>query len=100
MILITGQARLLADQREETLATAAQMRAHAMSEPGCLEYRFWVEVEDPNSLLLFELWEDPASLDAHLAGPHMPGFAKAFRAGLDGIFDLTRFEVASSGALR
>jgi quinol monooxygenase YgiN len=99
-IMITGQARLLPEQRDQTLAAAAAMRAHTLTEPGCLEYRFWVEPGDPNSLLLFELWAEQAALDAHLADPNLPGFSKAFRVGLDGGFDLTRFEIASSGALR
>jgi quinol monooxygenase YgiN len=100
MILITGRARLHVEHRDRALAAASKMSVESLAEPGCIDYRFWISPDDPNSVLLLEQWEDQAALDAHLAGPGLPGFAKEFGTALDGGFDLTRFEISASGPLR
>jgi quinol monooxygenase YgiN len=100
MIVITGRAKLKPEHRDRALAAASQMSKESLAEPGCLDYRFWVSPDDPNSVLLFEQWADQDALDTHLHGPGLPAFGKEFGSALDGGFDLTRFEIASSGPLR
>jgi quinol monooxygenase YgiN len=100
MIMITGLARLKDEHRDAALAAANEMSASSMAEPGCLDYRFWISANDPNSMLLLEQWQDAAALEAHLAAPHLSRFVETIVPLLDGGIDVVRHEVASSGPLR
>jgi quinol monooxygenase YgiN len=99
MIVITLKAKLLPEHRDSALAAASTMSAQSLTEAGCIDYRFWTLIDDPNSLLLFEQWEDQASLDVHLVQPQMGEFAAALGPALDGGMEATKFEIASSGPL-
>ena len=96
MILVTATARLRAGAREQALAAARRMQEATAREPGCREYSFWVAIDDPDSLLLFERWDDQESLDAHLATAHVAAFNEAISAYGDGPVTVTRFEVAGA----
>ena len=43
------------------------MMRTSRGEPGCIEYTFAADPLDPSRVVLFEKWEDQASLDAHIA---------------------------------
>jgi quinol monooxygenase YgiN len=100
MILITGKATLHPEHRVRALEAAQAMCASSLAEPGCVDYRFWIESDHPNSILLLEQWADQPSLDAHLTQPSLGEFAAVLGAAIDGSFELTKFEIASSGPLR
>jgi quinol monooxygenase YgiN len=99
MIIITLKARLNAEHRDAAIAAAKVMSEHSLSEPGCIDYRFWVSVDDPSSVLLLEQWQDQAALDAHMAGPQLTEFATALGPALEGGMEAMKHEVASSGPL-
>jgi quinol monooxygenase YgiN len=94
MLIVTAAARLRPDRREEALAAARQMQEATTAEHGCHEYRFWTAIDDPDSVLVFERWESRASLEAHLASPHVASFNTAIAGFADGPVTVTRFEVA------
>ena len=100
MILVTASARLRPDTRAGALAAATRMQAATTAEPGCDEYGFWIAVDDPDRILLFERWADQESLAAHLAAPHTREFGAAISTYADGPVAVTRFEVAQAGPLR
>jgi quinol monooxygenase YgiN len=99
MILITGKAKLLPEHREAIIAAANTMSAASLAETGCIDYRFWLSTEDPHSMLLLEQWEDQAALEAHFTAPHLAEFGAALGPAVDGGFEVTRFDIASSGPL-
>jgi quinol monooxygenase YgiN len=99
MIMITLTAKLLAEHRETALAAAKKMSAQSLTEPGCLDYRFWISTEDPNSILLLEQWQDQDALNTHMAQPALAEFAAALGSALDGGMEAIKHEVASSGPL-
>jgi quinol monooxygenase YgiN len=39
--------------------------AEVMTEPGCLQFEVFRSALDPDKLVLLELWEDEAALEAH-----------------------------------
>ena len=48
------------------LAQAMADRCRAVQqEPGCLQYEVFQSALDPDTLVLLELWDDQAALDAH-----------------------------------
>jgi len=44
--------------------------AAAVKEPGCREFNIAVSPKDPNHVLLFEVYDNAAALDAHRATDH------------------------------
>ena len=100
MILVTASARLRPATRDDALAAARRMRDATAGEPGCQEYGFWLAIDDPGSILVFERWADQASLEAHLAAAHTREFGAAIPAYADGPVTVTRFEVEDAGPLR
>ena len=81
MIIVTAAARLRPDTREAALAAATKMQEATAREPGCEEYRFWLAIDDPHSMLVFERWADQAALEAHFAAEH----AREFGAAIAGV---------------
>ena len=49
------------------LAAIKELAAAAVKEPGCRQLSIAVSQKDPNHVLLFELWDNAAALDAFLA---------------------------------
>lgn len=43
--------------------------------PGNLQYDYFVPIQDPESVLLVDAWENQAALDAHHASPMMQKIA-------------------------
>jgi (4S)-4-hydroxy-5-phosphonooxypentane-2,3-dione isomerase len=52
-------------------------RASRESEPGCRRFDVCVDPADPASLFLYELYDDHAAFDAHLASAHFKRFDAA-----------------------
>ena len=45
-------------------------------EEGCLEYAYYLPVEENDTLLLVERWRDQSAQQVHLATPHMAQLGK------------------------
>ena len=67
MIVIAGAA-VFEDPPDRDACIAAgipHVQATRDEEPGCLEYVFAADSADPRRIVIYELWEDAATLDAH-----------------------------------
>lgn len=62
------------DFRREMVANARASRAH---EPGCRQFDVAVDPHDPATIFLYELYDDRAAFDAHLASAHFRSFDAA-----------------------
>lgn len=51
--------------------------ASARDEPGCRQFDVCQDPDNPNHIFLYELYDDRAAFDAHLAAPHFTAFDKA-----------------------
>ena len=60
---------------EHREAFAKLMREHARAaldhEPGCLQFDVTVGREDPNQVILYEVYRDDQALDEHMKSPHL-----------------------------
>ena len=61
-----GNARKFAEEM-----TARGIVQAIRSEPGNTRYAYFFPMEDPNTLLLIDAWEDQTALDRHHASPMM-----------------------------
>ena len=65
------------------------------AEDGNLGYRYFVSFDDPETVLLVDVWRDQAALDAHHASPMM-GRIAALREKYDLHMTAERFESAAA----
>jgi quinol monooxygenase YgiN len=56
---------------------AANAKASLEREMGCKRFDVLVEPEEPRRFVLYEIYEDEAAFDEHLASSHYLGFADA-----------------------
>lgn len=59
---------------EQAVLDASQSVAR---EPGCKQFDVTVAEDQPNRVLLYEIYDDPAAFDAHLKTPHLAAFRGA-----------------------
>lgn len=76
MIVVSGVFEVTAATRGVALEAARRMTDASVAEPGCLSYEFFVDLENPNRMRVFEEWENQEALDLHFATPHMKEFRK------------------------
>ena len=80
-----GSARAFAEEMERT-GVAEAIRA----EPGNLRYQYFQPLDDPETVLLIDSWQDQAAIDAHHASPMMAQLA-ALREKYDLHMTVERF---------
>jgi quinol monooxygenase YgiN len=99
MIVIAGRARILASELEGAIRAGSEMAATSRDEPGCIDYRFAIDIDDPLVVLVFEQWESGEALEAHFATAHFLTFSEVILRSVDGPANFTRYEVSSAGPL-
>jgi quinol monooxygenase YgiN len=76
VLLVIGRVRCDSDNREELVAQLKRMQDDSRREQGCLRYGFFAAVEDEDSFVAVEEWEDREALDRHFEQPHLAEFAR------------------------
>ena len=56
MIVIAGRAKIHAAQLEDARRAGSVMAATSRDEPGCVDYRFAIDIDDPLVVQVFEQW--------------------------------------------
>jgi quinol monooxygenase YgiN len=49
-----------------------------LREPGCIAYVPHVSTERPGTVVMYEVWENQAAIDAHAAGPNLGALSARF----------------------
>jgi quinol monooxygenase YgiN len=70
--------------RDQVIAGLQPMLAHTETESGTLRYVLLQDSSDADVLWMYELYEDQAALDAHLASDAMKSLGAAIGAHLAG----------------
>ena len=84
MIIIAGSLSFDPSDRDDVLASLAEVTEASRRDAGCVEY-FWSEdLESPNTFRFFECWESQEMLDAHLDQPHEAAFGERNLSRLTG----------------
>ena len=95
MIIVHGTIPIKPDAREQALELARRMAEATRSELGCLSYEFYVGLSDPNTLLLFQEWENMDALMTHFQTPHMEQFLQDLPGVVSGEITTKRYAVQS-----
>jgi quinol monooxygenase YgiN len=95
MIIVQGTIPIRPDVREAALRLARDMAEVTRLELGCVSYEFYVGLSDPNTLLLFQEWENMEFLMAHFQTDHMDAFMKELPNVVAGEITTKRYAVQS-----
>ena len=80
--VIIAEFEVKPDQLEQFLELArADASQSVAKEPGCRQFDVTLDREQPNRVVLYEVYEDAGAFDAHLETPHLA----AFRAGIESL---------------
>lgn len=71
---MAGRVKVKPETRAQAAQAALKMVKATLTEAGCQTYGFYADLEDPNTFLIFEVWENEAALMAHFGTPHMAEF--------------------------
>ncbi|HEY1448305.1 MAG TPA: putative quinol monooxygenase [Caulobacteraceae bacterium] len=95
-LIIAGTVRIPPENLEAFRGQISDMLAASRAEPGCIEYNYAIDVQDPGLVRVFEVWSDHADLEAHFKSDHMARWREAWPRF--GVSDrrLTAYEIADS----
>jgi quinol monooxygenase YgiN len=96
MIVVAGRIRVKPESRDEAARTAARMAEATRREAGCVSYRFYADLDDPDVFFIFEEWENEAALAQHFQTPHMAEFQTHVPRFVAGPPEIKRYVVASA----
>ncbi len=80
MIVVNAVITATADTIAALKDAIATMETASRAEPGCHDYTFSVELNNPDVLRITEKWASMQDLEAHFAMPHMADFQAAMAA--------------------
>ena len=100
MLIVAGSITTEDGHRDAFLTSVGPMVAATHTEPGCREYVFSPDPDDPNRLLVFELWDDQAALDAHFATEHMAEFRREVADIPIAGRDIKKYTISDVGPVR
>ncbi|MEQ8675510.1 MAG: putative quinol monooxygenase [Aggregatilineales bacterium] len=99
MLVISGTIQIKPEMRDEAVQVAVKMQTASQAEDGCVVYRFYADLEDPNTFRIFEHWESDAALKSHFETPHMAEFRQHLPRLVADRGDLLRYEVSNVAKL-
>ena len=80
--VIIAEFEVKPDKLEQFLELARTDASQSVAnEPGCHQFDVTLEREQPNRVVLYEVYADEAAFDAHAETPHLA----AFRAGIENL---------------
>ncbi|MGD1923399.1 MAG: putative quinol monooxygenase [Paracoccaceae bacterium] len=74
MYLVTVIFTATADKAGAFAARVQQQATDSLTEPGCQRFDVWTDPADPTRTFLYEIYDDRAAFDAHLASTHFKAF--------------------------
>lgn len=70
--------RVKSEYREKLIKALFDLIEPTRAEPGCLQYDFLLDGEDPNFLIMAEKFVNQAALDEHEQQPYIKNFVENF----------------------
>jgi len=99
MLVVAGRIVVKPERRADAVRLALEVAAATRGEAGCLSYRFFSDLDDPNRFFVFEEWRDAAALELHFTTPHMATFLEQVPGLIAAPPEITRYEIAASAPM-
>ena len=77
MVIVAGEVVVESAAIDAVRDALRTMETETRKEPGCVTYAFSVDINDPNMMRVFEVWESMEALRKHFGMPHMATFGTA-----------------------
>ncbi len=74
---IAVEFEIMAGRMAEFMEHMRDQAAASLLEPGCRVFEIWGDSGRPDHVFLWEIYDDPAAFDLHLASPHFKAFDAA-----------------------
>ena len=81
MIIVSGVMTFRPSAHDRVVPLARELVAETLKEPGCREYGFWADLDEPGKFRIFEEWESQEALTAHFGTPHFAAFGAGMEEG-------------------
>lgn len=75
MISFTVRMTFRPDDREEIATILRELTAASRQEPGCVTYVPHSVEAEPDTIVIYEQYQDEAAVEAHRASPHFAKYA-------------------------
>jgi quinol monooxygenase YgiN len=99
-VIVAGWMDWQPGDRASALEQFALLSGPSRDEPGCVDYVICADPLLPDRIRIYEHWVDGASLDAHLALPHVAAFRDAIKDLVRTGRSVQRYVIASTGPVR
>ena len=96
MLIIAGSLSFAPEDREDVLASLAEVTEHSRNDPGCVEYWWAEDLEEVGTFRFFECWESQEHFDVHIDAPHEHAFGARNLSRITGA-TATMFQAARQG---
>ena len=96
MVVVTARAQLSPGTLDQARGLAIRCQELTQPEQGCISYRFYGALDDPNSLICVEEWESEADLHTHLQAEHTQTFLSSLGPLLSGAPSIVVHTVSES----
>jgi quinol monooxygenase YgiN len=98
-IIIAGTVHVKPKARERAIEAGIAVAAATRSEQGCIDYRFYADLENPTLFFVFEVWETEAALTAHFQTDHLKAFQAMLPEFIDGEMNIQRYDIQNTSRL-
>ncbi len=82
-------------KRDRATKLITELATKSRAEPGVINYRVTTDIEDPNTLRIFEQYVDKEAAEAHESSNHLEKFLNEFEDCLSAESELRIFHVDS-----
>ena len=94
MFIISGAFDVKEEYRDDIIKMSLDLIPQSLEEAGCLSYRFFEDVSEPNRFLFFERWNSRQDIEAHFGKPYFLSFAERFPSMIKGEAVIEIHEIA------
>lgn len=82
MIIVSGTATVKPGTATALKDAMTTMITASRAERGCIDYRYGIDVLNPDQIVVLEYWDSWAALEAHFKMPHMAEWREALSGAI------------------
>lgn len=77
-VQLVGTLKAKPEKLGDLIAAVKSNIPNVKTEPGCIAYSAHEDRNDPNTIVMLEVWENPAALEAHAVAAPFSKFSSMF----------------------
>lgn len=92
MIIVQARIPVQSDRRNIAYQHIHEFIGHTRSERGCIGCEAFVSLEDPDIIVIQQVWREARDLDEHAVGAGLDNFLNALSTFVDGEVSTMRYD--------